>query len=216
MCDKAVELLCTTVVGLDPVKFAPRAAPGDSEQKFSGETEQHCRLSSERTGEPSAFPATYACSALHNYTLQPAAPDTSQSSSVLLLSLRFQEGFELFLTASEKYCFDEEVMLRDRGGASCCYTEAAENFKSMLQMLSSTKQHHGFQSTTEKIGGSSSRIGLLLRRAPGRAALVPDEAILPCKRSQLESALADTLSATKEGVSCEWLKGPERRATAGP
>lgn len=78
-----------------------------------------------------------------------------------------------------------------------------------------TRKEHRCKNIMPKICGWSSRIGLHLRRAPGHAALVSEEAILPCKRSPLESVLADTLSATKEGVSCEWLKGPERRAPAG-
>lgn len=52
---------------------------------------------------PSSLPVPTACSAVHNYTLEPAASDTSKSSSVLLLSLRFLAWFELALSASENY-----------------------------------------------------------------------------------------------------------------
>lgn len=59
-------------------------------------------------------------------------------------------------------------------------------------------------------------MGQLCWGAQGHAALLPEEGVLPCKRSPLESVLANTLSATKEEVICEWLKGPGRVAAAGP
>lgn len=64
-----------------------------------------------------------------------------------------------------------------------------------------TRKQHRCKNIAAKICGWSSRIGLLLQRATGHAAPVPEEAILPCKRSPLESVLDDTLSATTEGVS---------------
>lgn len=59
-------------------------------------------------------------------------------------------------------------------------------------------------------------MGQLFWRAQGHAALVPEEGVLPCERSLLESVLVNTLSASKEEVSCGWLKGPQRGAAAGP
>lgn len=58
-------------------------------------------------------------------------------------------------------------------------------------------------------------MGQLFWRAQGRAALVPEEGLLPCERGLLESVLANTLSASKEEVSCGWLEGPERWGGGG-
>lgn len=72
---------------------------------------------------PGGAPSYAARSAVHNYTPQPAASDTFQSSSVLLLSLRFQKWFELVLSASEKYHMDGESIAQWHGENVFCSKE---------------------------------------------------------------------------------------------
>lgn len=69
---------------------------------------------------PGGAPSYAARSAVHNYTPQPAASDTFQSSSVLLLSLRFQKWFEPVLSASEKYHIDGESIAQWHGENVFC------------------------------------------------------------------------------------------------
>lgn len=98
------------------VRIPPRAsrfAPGDSAQSLLVGKTERCFWRSLRRSEAGRLHSPPARSLVHNYTFKPVASDTSQSLSVLFLSLRFLQWFELAFCAGEKLLIDGKLLLRD-------------------------------------------------------------------------------------------------------